>query len=209
MSRICSEQRGDVEHRHAEPLADEVACVDGREAVRGRAVTVEDEDPFETVLRELRADVREQRAERRLPQRVGSRVNRPVAEHVGAAVTVGDRWHHHDVPSGACAAHLLRDGVGLVNHGERVGSDRQVRAVLLDHSYRQNDQSSSSVECVDLRPGELIELVDGTCRARCGALHPALASAPRSYTTPDRTKRRARASYAFSSRQVPLDFAPS
>ena len=123
-------------------------------------MTVEDENPFEAVLRELRADVCKQRTESRLPQRVGPGVNRQVAELVGAAMAVGNCRHHHDAPPGARTTHALRDGARLVAHRKRVGSNGQVRTVLLEHPERQDEQGSSAVERVDLRPRELLDEVD-------------------------------------------------
>ena len=55
--RITPKQTREVQHRHAKRFADEVAgLVDGN-AVRRGAVAVQDEDPSETVLRDLCAKV--------------------------------------------------------------------------------------------------------------------------------------------------------
>jgi hypothetical protein len=49
---------------------------------------------------------------------------------------------------------------GLVRDAKRVGTNRQMGAVFLDHSYRQDEQRPLTIEGVNLWPGELFELVD-------------------------------------------------
>jgi hypothetical protein len=84
--RSGTEQSGQMQHRDAEALADEVARLVDRDVVSGRAVTIHHEDPFETVLRDLRPDVRDQRTQRGLADAICAGVDQVVGDFVGAAL---------------------------------------------------------------------------------------------------------------------------
>ena len=123
---VGREQACDVQHLHAKCGADEVArLVDGN-VVCGRAVAGEDKNPLEAVLRDLRANIGDQRSSGRLSNRICAGMDRKVTEIVGAAVSVVDGRHHHDSPISQCLAHTSRGSVGLVRHAHRIGADRQV-----------------------------------------------------------------------------------
>ena len=55
--RIGPKQTREVQHRHAKRFADEVARLVDGDVVRGCAVAVHDENPFEAVLRDLSAKI--------------------------------------------------------------------------------------------------------------------------------------------------------
>jgi hypothetical protein len=55
---IPFKQAGQVKHRYSKCFADEVTCLVDRDAVGGRGVAVQHEDPFEAVLRKLSANIR-------------------------------------------------------------------------------------------------------------------------------------------------------
>ena len=61
---IPSKQTGQVKHRHAKGLADEVARLIYRNVVGWSAVAVQYENPFEPVLRDLPANIRHKRSQR-------------------------------------------------------------------------------------------------------------------------------------------------
>ena len=71
------------------------------------------------------------------------------------------------------ASYMTADGVG---------TDGQMRAMLLDHSHRQDEQCPLTIEGINLGPGELLELVDS--RAGGGAI------ALRRWLTSGRLRRR-------------------
>jgi hypothetical protein len=55
--RIGPKQTREVQHCHAKRFADEVARLVNGDVVRGCAVAVHDENPFEAVLRDLSAKI--------------------------------------------------------------------------------------------------------------------------------------------------------
>src|SRR5512134_1138781 len=93
---IRTEKSAHVQHVDAEGLTDEVAGVVDRDTVRRRAVAGQHEDPLESVLRDLPADVGDQRSQRGVPYAVSTRVNEDAADFVRTGLTVVERGHHHD-----------------------------------------------------------------------------------------------------------------
>ena len=75
--------------------------------------------------------------------------------------------------SGSARLTRLDGAVRFVHDAERVGTNGQMRAVFLDHAHRQDEQRPLTIEGINLRPGELFELVDfrtrGAERSRCVA----------------------------------------
>ena len=106
-------------------------------------------------------------------------MDRHVAQLVRSALAVVDWRHHDDVPIWQSPAHTPRRAVRLVRDADRVGTNGQMRAVLLDHSHRQDEQCPLTIEGINLRPGELFELVDFRTRgAELLALRRSLILAP-------------------------------
>jgi hypothetical protein len=87
---IGTEEAAHVQHGDVEALADEVAGVVHGDAVRRRSVTSQDEDPLETVLRNLCADIRNQRAESRVTDAIRAWVDEVSADDVRSGLTVVD-----------------------------------------------------------------------------------------------------------------------
>ena len=54
---IGPKQTGEMQHRHAIRFADKVTCLIDSDVVRGRAVTVHDENPLKAVLCDLCAKI--------------------------------------------------------------------------------------------------------------------------------------------------------
>ena len=70
-----------MQHAGVEALADEVAGLVDGDAVRRRGMTGHDEDPLETVLRDLSADIRNERSqvECRMPNVPGWTTTPPIS----------------------------------------------------------------------------------------------------------------------------------
>ena len=85
---VGAEEAAHVQHAGVEALADEIAGVVDGDAVRRRGVTSHDEDPLETVLRDLCADIRNQRSERGVTDAIRAWVDRVAADFVGSGLTV-------------------------------------------------------------------------------------------------------------------------
>ncbi len=86
-----------------------------------------------------------------------------------AMLCVGAAWHDH-VPVWQRPADPRRGRNGFVCDPDGVGTDRQMRAMLLDHSHRQDEQGPLTIECLDLRKGELLKLEDSRTWSRAIAL---------------------------------------
>ena len=123
-------------------------------------VAVQDKNPSKAVLRDLCPKIGDKRSQCRLSNRISARMDRHLPQVVRTALTVVDRRHHDDVPIGQGLADAPRGGIGLVRDADRVGTDGQVRAVLLDHSHWQDEHRPLTIERINLRPGKLFELVD-------------------------------------------------
>jgi len=55
---------------------------------------------------------------------------------VRSALAIVHRGHHDDVPIWQCSAHTPRNSARLVRDTDRVGTNGQMRTMLLDHSDR-------------------------------------------------------------------------
>ena len=123
-------------------------------------MTGQREDPREAVLRDLAADVGDERPERRLPDAVRPGVYQLSADDVRTALSVLDRRHHDNVPLRQQSSHAARDAVSFERNAEGLGADWQVRPVLFEHAHRQEEHGPVPIERVDLRPPQLCQLVD-------------------------------------------------
>src|SRR4249920_1987384 len=117
---IGTEEAAYVQHAGIEALADEVAGVVNGDAVRRRAMTSHDEDPLETVLRDLCADIRNQRSEGGVTDAIGAWVDEVAADFVRSGLTVMDGRHHHHLPLRQRRADPLRHAGRLVLDAERI-----------------------------------------------------------------------------------------
>ena len=84
----------------------------------------------------------------------------PELEPVRAALAIVDGGHHDDVPVGERPAHTRRGPVRFVRYTDGVCPDGEMRAMLLDHSQREDEQRSLTIEGINLGPGELVQFVD-------------------------------------------------
>lgn len=150
--RVDIEQSGDIQHRDRERLADKIARVVHGDMVCRSAMAVHDKDPLEAVLSDLPADVRDQGPEGRLTKFVRPGMYGDVADLIRARRAVVNHRHHDEVPIRQCDAETIRDASRFVVDAERVGSDRQMGAVLLEHSHGQDKQRPITIQGIDLRP---------------------------------------------------------
>jgi hypothetical protein len=168
--RVGPEQRAQMQHGHAERVADEVAGLVDGDVLRRRAVPVQHEDPGESIARELAAEIGHHGTDGRLAQAVGAGMDRPATQLVGAAVPEVQRRHQDDVPGRQRPAEARGRLPGFVRDANRVGANRQVRPVLLEHADRKEDDRTPPVQGIDLGPGELVETVNpGRPRLRVGS----------------------------------------
>ena len=80
---IGIEQAGHVHHRDAEDLADEVARVVDGGVMGWGAMAIQHENPLETILRNLTADVCDERSKSGLSNAVRARVDSDIADLIG------------------------------------------------------------------------------------------------------------------------------